>query len=68
VSATLYLSSLFSSLSTVYRKLIYYTNTQMAEIWDRWQQGETKVLHPELIFREKKKTGLHLIFSSKGIM
>lgn len=25
----------------VYRKRIYYTGAQKAEMWDRWQRGET---------------------------
>jgi IS30 family transposase len=25
----------------VYRKRIYYTNAQKAEMWDRWQKGES---------------------------
>ena len=25
----------------VYRKRIYYTDTQKAEMWDRWQKGES---------------------------
>ena len=24
----------------VYRKRIYYTDTQKAEMWDRWQKGD----------------------------
>ena len=26
----------------VYRKRIYYTAAQKAEMWDRWQQGRLK--------------------------
>jgi len=31
-------------------------------------RAETEFLHPKLIFREKKKPGLHLTFSSKSTM
>jgi hypothetical protein len=29
------------------RKRIYYTDTQKALMWDRWQQGES--LHPDSV-------------------
>jgi len=48
----------------VYRKRIYYTAAQKAEMWDRWQQGET--LHSIARSFDRYHTSIRGILAATG--
>ena len=48
----------------VYRKRIYYTNTQKAEMWDRWQRGES--LHSIARLFDRYHTSVRGILAATG--
>ena len=47
-----------------YRKRIYYTNTQKAEMWDRWQRGES--LHSIARLFDRYHTSVRGILAATG--
>jgi hypothetical protein len=48
----------------VYRKRIYYTDAQKAEMWDRWQRGET--LHSIARLFDRYHTSVRGILARTG--
>src|SRR5210317_2132817 len=48
----------------VYRKRIYYTDTQKAEMWDRWQKGES--LHAIARSFDRHHTSVRGILAATG--
>lgn len=48
----------------VYRTRIYYTETQKAEMWDRWQRGES--LHDIARLFDRGHSSIQGIFSASG--
>ena len=48
----------------VYRKRIYYTDAQKAEMWDRWQRGET--LHSIARLFDRHHTSVRGILAATG--
>ena len=47
-----------------YRKRIYYTDTQKAEMWDRWQKGES--LHAIARSFDRHHTSVRGILAATG--
>ena len=48
----------------VYRKRIYYTDAQKAEMWNRWQRGET--LHQIARLFDRYHTSIRGILARTG--
>jgi len=48
----------------VYRKRIYYTAAKKAEMWDRWQKGET--LHSIALSFDRYHTSIRGILAATG--
>lgn len=66
VSATLYLFQKDGVCAMASRKRIYYTDAQKAEMWDRWQKGET--LHSIARLFDRHHTSVRGILAANGGM